>query len=755
MNDWNATHLRRIALVALFLVGLFETVSAVATTVEDLCADADPCVVDTDVAVESESVLDLGDRDLVIADGGTLDVGSGSMVINAAAVTIAAGGEISARGSGSTNGGTVEINADSIDVVGDIDVSGAEGQLRLNADGAITVSGELSCRGLAQDQNGGGLTIDAASIVMSGLVFGIGGREDSFGADVEFAASGNITIEGDITLNASNGGTLAVDAGVGANAGNIVVASTATIDIAGVSLGGLGGSIDMTASGDGITTGTIRFDGSVIGGGSSGGEENGGGDGGCFSLDAVGDVSLGDPTTSVSMVGGAPDGTGGTIELTSDNGSIVVEAPIDISAQGVEGAGGAFDIDSFSTVRIEASIDARGGDGGEIAAFSASAGLIVESGVVIDASAREAGSGGSICLDTALVDSAFGAEAIIRGDIIANGGGTGGSGGSVDITGRDLARITGTITANGGANGGIGGGINLASINGTVFVDGDIEAIGRGESGGAIGVDAEAIEVNGNIDVSGNGASVNDTMIGLRAPGTILVVGDLSAQGGPGSGGLIEVHADGDVTVAGTISSDGSAEPGGTVDIRGADVLLCGFSAEPLLCMGETGRVQTLGPLGTNRLTARGEAIVFGEMAGDNTGRNIVVVRDSDDAVIVGSNVPAIIVEVDPNLPPLVGCGNGIEEEGETCDDGNTRDGDGCSASCQVENLVLGDVNGDEEVTTEDVRDLITEIFDNDGTLLGDVSRGGFPGAPGADANQDGVMSAADIVEVIDLLGAP
>jgi len=34
--------------------------------------------------------------------------------------------------------------------------------------------------------------------------------------------------------------------------------------------------------------------------------------------------------------------------------------------------------------------------------------------------------------------------------------------------------------------------------------------------------------------------------------------------------------------------------------------------------------------------------------------------------------------------PPPV-CGNGLEESGEACDDGNRRDGDGCSASCTKE----------------------------------------------------------------------
>lgn len=37
------------------------------------------------------------------------------------------------------------------------------------------------------------------------------------------------------------------------------------------------------------------------------------------------------------------------------------------------------------------------------------------------------------------------------------------------------------------------------------------------------------------------------------------------------------------------------------------------------------------------------------------------------------------------DFPTRATCGDGIVEPGETCDDGNTRDGDGCSATCTVE----------------------------------------------------------------------
>ncbi len=34
-------------------------------------------------------------------------------------------------------------------------------------------------------------------------------------------------------------------------------------------------------------------------------------------------------------------------------------------------------------------------------------------------------------------------------------------------------------------------------------------------------------------------------------------------------------------------------------------------------------------------------------------------------------------------------CGNGVVDPGETCDDGNTNNGDGCSSTCQVENTTV------------------------------------------------------------------
>ena len=50
-----------------------------------------------------------------------------------------------------------------------------------------------------------------------------------------------------------------------------------------------------------------------------------------------------------------------------------------------------------------------------------------------------------------------------------------------------------------------------------------------------------------------------------------------------------------------------------------------------------------------------------------------------------GNNVSGDGCSATCKLENVVGCGNGAVEAGEQCDDGNTRPGDGCSATCTTE----------------------------------------------------------------------
>ena len=53
--------------------------------------------------------------------------------------------------------------------------------------------------------------------------------------------------------------------------------------------------------------------------------------------------------------------------------------------------------------------------------------------------------------------------------------------------------------------------------------------------------------------------------------------------------------------------------------------------------------------------------------------------------VIYNSDTGSDFIVVNPGVPAGPQCGDGVVEPGEDCDDGNTADGDCCSATCQFE----------------------------------------------------------------------
>jgi cysteine-rich repeat protein len=729
---------------------------AAATTVDDLCAPAaDPCVVDTAIAVQDMSVLDLGGRDLRIAASGRLEAGSGMMVIVAGAVTVEAGGVIGARGSGSTAGGFIDLRAASLAVAGTIDVAGAPpGQLVASVTGAATLAGLIDAHALARDQSGGVVSLAAGTISLTGTIDARSGTEDSLGGDVELIAANDVSVAGTINVVGPDGGTITIDAGSGPTAGNVILANTSMLLADGAFQGGFGGSIDVTASGDGVTTGAVQASGSMSVNGHSTGIEVGGGSGGCLSINASAGVLLDNAGATLSVTGGGPDGDGGELEIISDQSSVVVLTRLDASTNRntpeEAGGGGAISIDAAGPILALGQIVAFGGDGGEVAMLSSGAGVTVDAAVTVDVTGAGIGSGGAICLESATRPGGRPAAVVVNGTLNADGGGSAGEGGSVELIGRDSARLAGLASADGGLGGGLGGAVAVTATAGPAFVEGTARARGRGAAGGSITVDGARIEVSGSVDVGGAVAGSGDTDIGLSAAGPVLVSGTLSATSSAGSGGLVEIIAEGDVTLAGTLTADGTAAPGGMISVLGCGVLLCGFNAEG--CQGSTGTLRTLGPNGLNRLTARDEAIVFGTMTAAASGRNEVVVRPptNQNATVLGTTNPTAVVVADAALSRCPLCGNGIVEPPETCDDGNTDDGDGCSSICRREGeIIVGDVNGDTLVNADDLRFLAAEIFDGDG------DRVAGSGAPGADVNGDDRITAADFAALVAVLAAP
>jgi cysteine-rich repeat protein len=168
--------------------------------------------------------------------------------------------------------------------------------------------------------------------------------------------------------------------------------------------------------------------------------------------------------------------------------------------------------------------------------------------------------------------------------------------------------------------------------------------------------------------------------------------------------------------------------------------------------------LSSLGPSGVNRVTGRDSTGILGTMrANQSSGRNELVYngQEEQEPIVLGTVTPAASIIVDASVLPCPACGNSNIEPPETCDDGNQLDGDGCSSTCQVEAGIPGDANGDRVVTPDDVGFLAEEIFDGDGDSVTMVSGGAFPGSPGADANGDDVVTAADLTATLELLVAP
>jgi hypothetical protein len=309
-----------LVLLATVLVA-FLYVSADASTANDLCsAQADPCVVNSSVMVDAGSVIDVGQRQLLIAKGGDLDVGVGTITIRAGRLTMQQGGSIDARGDRSNGGGDITVVADLIIVAGTIDASGAEGgtvtlRAGMGSNGGITVgdTGEVSADALVAGGWGGtvklstaGLADEHGDIVVNGLLTARGksGTQDTgggSGGSIEVAAGGNIG-------GSTSARVLATGGGPDGDGGQIDFKTTVgsfalpcPMDAHTTAAEGGGGNVSITAAFDVTVGGSIDASG-------------GGFDGGDVALESlIGNMTVTD-VCSID-VGGRQGGDGGSIEI--------------------------------------------------------------------------------------------------------------------------------------------------------------------------------------------------------------------------------------------------------------------------------------------------------------------------------------------------------------------------------------------------------------------------------------------------------
>jgi len=424
-----------------------------------LCPPAvNPCVVSADTNVPGGTVVDIGARDLVIAAGKTLNVQPKGFCSIAQTVctlsTDCPAGQACRPGNLSVIANNVTLQDGAKIVTGAL--AGIAQDVVIQATGAVTMS--TNSRIEMAGGSAGSLAMTAASVNMGGFIRAQATDRDGDGGDVTIDTTGNISIGGaGIESSAGNrfgcaigvtlvaGGNLTISSPVTSRGGDcdggdldfnatgdVTVQANGTLDVSGTYEGGSGGSLFIDAGG------IVNLSGKYISRG-AGTLIEGGGDGGDLDVFAE-SFTLG---AQLESVGAGPDGFGGFIDISTENGA-TISAPMLVTGA-AEGGGGDVFFDAGGFVNLGSGIDLRGGIVGGSLDVTASGDVALASGVTVDASAL----GG--------VFGKFGGTVVITGCGVTVPMGavitTAGSGtvvnGKLRLASSNVMTIGGTLTAGG------------------------------------------------------------------------------------------------------------------------------------------------------------------------------------------------------------------------------------------------------------------------------------------------------------------
>ncbi len=434
-----------------------------------------------------------------------------------------------------------------------------------------------------------------------------------------------------------------------------------------------------------------------------------------FTVDAAGDVRL---QAKIDLHGKKRFSVGGYVTIYSAQGSVFVEDNIDLYSGAIE-IGGEVILDAELDVRTDAEIRADGGDsGGGVVTVSAGRDILINR--TIRADARDgAGDGDAIELSA-------GRDVIVTGLAVGN---------------QTVLHVSGS-----GADGwgGYGGFVGVDAERDVRFGEHTrIEGTGAGPDGTGAEVDVFAggeLTFDGKIDVHGKGLEGEGGVISFDSVGDAVFGAGFSADltGGEFDGGEFDLVGDADLVFDGDVvllaSGDGSGGPvdfevagraviDGTFSTNGFVVSL-DFSACELE-FGPNALLNNRALLGSNDLSVgRSLHLKAGSRvkADAGPGSNDFSYGDPrNPPLLEGTVAPEATIIYDQQQVICPVCGNGVVNQGETCDDGNLDDDDGCSADCQLEGCI-DDTPGypgvalcdDGSLCTNDVCNLDTESCDNE-----------------------------------------
>jgi hypothetical protein len=402
---------------AAIVLAVLGALPSAATVADDLCAaTADPCIVSQVILATPNSVIDVGQRELQILGSGGIQVRSGGLTLRGRRIATFASALL--RTSGSTRSDPAApliIEADDVALSGEIDVRGSPaGAVDITATTAILLSGRLRGRPEASSESASSVTLDAPTVVLAAAVELDGGSDD-FGGDLTVAGD-SITVTGSIDVRGGDGGTVDLTANE-----SMVVTAAASIAADATTTSGSGGEISLQSDGVLEVAGLLSANG-------RNGLVDGGGDGGSISLGGDERVSLPATTGLVQALGGAPDGSGGDIEVVSLFGPIDIRGSVNASGDTSNSLGGTVDVSADTTFDLSGSLAARGaGGGGGAIEVEAGGAAVIHGTAVIDASTtRNAVAGNVLVTATTFIE--------VQGQILANSAqSSGGTGGSISL----------------------------------------------------------------------------------------------------------------------------------------------------------------------------------------------------------------------------------------------------------------------------------------------------------------------------------
>ncbi|WP_218511055.1 autotransporter outer membrane beta-barrel domain-containing protein [Variovorax sp. dw_308] len=482
---------------------------------------------------------------------------------------------------------------------------GAGGNVYMSGQGgSVTTSGTGAAGMVAQSVGGGGGAGGNALTLGGGGAIGGNGGAGGNGLNVTaglLATDGNSAALNNTIVTHGDSSTALIAqsiGGAGGNGGNSLVVGTVlpSISIGGDGKsGGIGGTVNV--QNDGLITTSGQQSGGIAAQSVGGGGGNGGAS---VAINAGVQVS-----TSFALGGaGATGGTGGVVNLTSNNQVSTYGADaFGLKAQSISGGGGqggtalataiALGGDpEFPTTSVSIGIGGSGGAGGD---QSKSPVTVTNNGLITTAgdgaigilAQNVAGGGGNGGDSTASSYANGGDKESTNVSVSSSVGGKGkggGTGGAVRVNNNALvvtmgADAYGVFAQSTGGGGGVGGtgdssasaGSGSNSFGGTVTVGGQG---GEGGTGGTVTVNTNSL---GNVATSGDGANA-------------ILAQSIGGGGGASGGGTAKANG-GNLSVAVTVGGNaGSGGGGGQVNVTNqANLLTQGAEADAIFAQSVGG----------------------------------------------------------------------------------------------------------------------------------------------------------------------